>query len=103
MANSDSARSLGVSPIPTRIPVVNGIDRRPASSIVRSLTSGTLSGDPKWGPPFALSRSEDVSSMIPMDALTCFNRAMSSQLMTPGFRWGRSPVSSMTRMEAARR
>ena len=34
---SDSARSSSVSPIPTRIPVVNGIARRPASVSVRRM------------------------------------------------------------------
>src|SRR6266545_469013 len=88
MARRDSARSRRVSPIPTRIPVVNGIDRRPASSMVRRRTAGTLSGEPKCGPPFAESLSEDVSSIIPIDALTCFRRAMSSHDMTPGLRRG---------------
>jgi hypothetical protein len=46
-AKRDSARSRDVSPIPTRIPDVNGIARRPASSIVRIRTAGTLSGEPK--------------------------------------------------------
>ena len=45
-ANSDSTRSRAVSPMPIRIPVVNGIARRPASSITRSRTVGFLSGDP---------------------------------------------------------
>ena len=38
------ARSRGVSPIPTRIPVVNGIASRPASSIVRRRTDRDLVG-----------------------------------------------------------
>jgi hypothetical protein len=46
MANSDSARSRSVSPIPTRIPLVNGIDRRPASSIVRQPLRRGLQHDP---------------------------------------------------------
>ena len=68
----------GSRPIPTRIPVVNGIARRPASSIVRRRTDGTLSGDPKCGPPFSDSRAEDVSSISPIEAATCFRRAISS-------------------------
>ena len=58
--------------------MVNGIASRPASSIVRSRTAGTLSGDPKCGPPRSARRSSDVSSIIPIEALTCFSRAISS-------------------------
>ena len=57
---------------------MNGMARRPASSIVRSRTAGTLSGEPKWGPPRSVSRSDDVSNIMPIEALTCFNRASSS-------------------------
>ncbi len=64
--------------MPTKIPVVNGMASRPASSIVRSLTAGNLSGEPKWGPPRWERRSDDVSSMIPIDALTCLSLASSS-------------------------
>jgi hypothetical protein len=103
MVNRDSARSRSVSPMPTRMPVVNGMDSRPASSIVRSRRAGTLSGEPKCGPPFPDSRSEEVSSMIPIEALTCFSRAMSSQLITPGLRCGSRPVCSITRIATARR
>ena len=46
IANSDSARSVIVSPMPMRIPVVNGIPTRPASSSTRSRTAGSLSGEP---------------------------------------------------------
>ena len=58
--------------------MVNGTASRPASSIVRSRTAGTLSGEPKCGPPFADSRSHEVSSIMPIEALTCFRRAISS-------------------------
>ena len=46
IAKTESARSATVSPIPTRIPVVNGTVSRPASSSTRSRTAGSLSGDP---------------------------------------------------------
>ena len=46
MANSDSARSARVSPMPMRMPVVNGTEQRPASSSTRSRTAGSLSGLP---------------------------------------------------------
>ena len=78
IANTDAARSRGSSPIPTRMPVVNGIASLPASSIVRSRTAGRLSGEPKCGPPLPARRSDDVSSISPIDALTCRNRASSS-------------------------
>lgn len=45
-ANSDSARSSRVSPIPSSSPEVNGTEDRPASSRTRSRTAGSLSGDP---------------------------------------------------------
>ena len=46
MASSDSTRSRRVSPIPMRIPVVNGTASSPARASVASLTSGSLSGEP---------------------------------------------------------
>lgn len=46
IANSDSARSSIVSPMPIRMPVVNGTPTRPASSRTRSRTAGSLSGEP---------------------------------------------------------
>jgi hypothetical protein len=78
IANSDSARSRALSPIPMSTPVVNGIASRPASSIVRSRTAGTLSGEPTCGPPRRDRRSEEVSSISPIEALTCLSRASSS-------------------------
>jgi hypothetical protein len=89
--------------MPTRIPVVNGIDRRPASSMVRRRTAGSLSGLPKCAPPFPVRRVEVDSSMRPIDAPTCRRRAMSSHDMTPGLRCGSRPVSSITRMATERR
>ena len=43
-AMSDSARSRRVSPMPTRMPVVNGTRSRPASSITREAQVGILVG-----------------------------------------------------------
>ena len=83
--------------------MVNGIASRPASSIVRRRTAGILSGEPKCGPPRSDSRSEDVSSIRPIDGATCFSRAMSSYDITPGFRCGSRPVASITRIATARR
>ncbi len=43
-----------------------------------------------------------VSSIIPIEGATGLSRFISSQLMTPGLRWGSSPVSSSTRIAIAR-
>ena len=48
------------------------------------------------------SRVLVVSSIIPMLGATGLSRAISSQLITPGFRCGSSPVSSSTRTAIAR-
>ena len=103
MAKIDSARSASVSPMPIKMPVVNGTLTRPASSSTRRRTFGSLSGLPKCGWPFSVnSRAEVVSSIMPMDGATGFSRWKSAQLSTPGLRWGSSPVSSSTRMAMAR-
>ena len=51
MASSASMRSSRVSPMPIRMPVVKGTRARPAASRVARRTAGTLSGEPKCGPP----------------------------------------------------
>ncbi len=51
-ASSASIRSSRVSPMPMRIPLVNGIASSPASRIVSSRRAGSLSGDAQCGPPF---------------------------------------------------
>ena len=85
-----------VSPMPMRIPVVNGMRSSPASRSVSSRTAGRLSGEPKCGPPRSDSRSDAVSSMIPCEAVTSRSAASSSRVITPGFACGSSPVSSST-------
>ena len=45
-ASSEATRSSSVSPIPTRIPLVNGIRSSPAASIVSSRRAGCLVGEP---------------------------------------------------------
>ncbi len=103
IANSASARSSYVSPIPISTPVVNGTALRPASSNTRRRTAGSLSGEPKCGPPGSdQSRVAVVSSIMPIDAATGFSRWNSVQLSTPGFRCGSRPVSSSTRIDIAR-
>jgi len=44
MTRSDSSRSSIVSPIPSRMPVVNGIESFPAFSIISILTAGSFPG-----------------------------------------------------------
>jgi hypothetical protein len=43
-----------------------------------------------------------VSSIIPIDGATGLSRFISSHDMTPGLRWGSSPVSSSTWIAIAR-
>ncbi len=45
-ASSEAIRSASDSPIPTRIPLVNGIFSSPAVRIVSSRTAGCLVGEP---------------------------------------------------------
>ena len=98
-----SARSVRLSPMPTSTPVVNGMFSRPASSSTRNRTAGSLSGLPKCACPFSSNRRRDVvSSIIPIDGATAFNRFISAQLITPGLRCGRRPVSSSTTIAIAR-
>ena len=89
--------------MPISSPEVNGTDNRPASSRVRSRTSGSLSGEFQCAWPLASSRREVDSSIIPMDAATGLSVAISVQVMTPGLRCGSTPVASMTWIATARR
>ena len=61
IASSEATRSSAVSPIPTRIPVVNGIRSSPAASIVASRTSGCLLGDPLVSHEAGVDRLEHQS------------------------------------------
>ena len=81
IAKIESARSARVSPMPIRMPVVNGTLLRPASSSTRSRTAGSLSGLPKCGPPRSVnSRDAVVSSIMPMEGATGLSRWKSCQL-----------------------
>ena len=90
-------RSARVSPMPIRIPLVNGIASSPASLIVSSRTAGTLSGDAQCGPPFSESRSETRLEHDPHRRRHRAQQLELARLITPGFRCGSSPVSSSTR------
>ncbi len=96
MASSASMRSARVSPMPIRMPVVNGTRARPAASSVASRTAGTLSGEPKCGPPRRESRSDAVSSMMPCETDTLRRRVSQASSITPGLRCGNRPVSFST-------
>ena len=96
-------RSRRVSPMPIRMPEVNGTFASPAAAMVASRTDGILSGEPKCGPPFCDSRSDAVSSMMPCDTDTARSRSMSSRDITPGLRCGRRPVSFSTSAAMAAR
>jgi hypothetical protein len=89
--------------MPSSNPEVNGTDNRPASSRVRSRTSGSLSGEFQCACPLSSSRREVVSSMIPIDADTGLSVAISVHDITPGLRCGNSPVASITWIATARR
>ena len=77
-ASSEAIRSSSVSPIPTRIPLVNGIRSSPAASIVSSRRAGCLVGEPAW--TVSISRSETDSSISPCEAVTSRSRARSSRV-----------------------
>ena len=57
-ASSDAIRSSSVSPMPTRIPLVNGIFSSPAAAIVSSRRAGCLVGDPWWRDSARVDRLE---------------------------------------------
>ena len=83
-ASSASIRSSRVSPIPMRIPLVNGIRSSPASRIVSRRRAGSLSGEAQCGPPLRRDRSAVVSSMIPIEAETGRSASSSARVITPG-------------------
>ena len=76
-ASSEAMRSSSVSPMPTRMPLVNGILSSPAASIVSRRRAGCLVGEPAW--TVSISRSEIDSSISPCDAVTSRSRARSSR------------------------
>ena len=68
-AKSESITSSRRSPIPTRIPLVNGTLALPAASMVATRNPGSLSGQSWWGMPGSISRGEMFSSISPIDGL----------------------------------
>ena len=82
----------GVSPMPTRMPLVNGILSSPAARIVSSRRAGCFVGEPAW--TVSISRSLIDSSISPCEAVTSRSRARSARSSTPRFVCGSSPRSS---------
>ena len=68
-------RSCSVSPMPTRIPLVNGILSSPAARIVSRRRAGCLVGEPAC--TVSISRSDTDSSISPCEAVTSRSRARS--------------------------
>ncbi len=91
MATSASSRSRRVSPMPTRIPVVNGTRARPAASRVARRRAGVLSGAPACGPPGSARRAASVSIIIPCDGDTARRRRSSSSVERAGVGVGEQP------------
>ena len=96
ITKSESTSSSGVSPIPTRRPVVIGIPSSPALSRVFILTLGFLLGASSCGMPFPISRSLDVSSIAPKLTFVSFSIIISFFVRLPAFVWGSRPVFSIT-------
>ena len=98
IASSASIRSSRVSPIPIRIPLVNGTRASPASrESSRAARAGSLSGEPKCGPPRSESRSDARLEHDPLRRGHLAQRAQRRRgVITPGFACGSRPVSSST-------
>ena len=87
-----ASRSCSVSPMPTRMPLVNGILSSPAARIVSRRRAGCFVGEPAW--TVSIRRSETDSSISPCEAVTSRRRARSSRASTPRFVCGSRPRSS---------
>ena len=88
--------------MPIRMPLVYGIASRPARSIASRRTSGSLSGEPKCGPPRCDSRALAVSSMMPCDAQTSRRASSSSSSRMPGLACGSRPGLAQHEARAVR-
>ena len=82
-------RSSGLSPIPTRIPLVNGMRSSPAARIVSRRTAGCLVGEPWWTTSSGLTDS----SIRPCEAVTSRSRPSSSADSAPRLVCGSMPRS----------
>ena len=96
IASSASMRSARVSPMPIRMPVVNGTRARPAASSVASRTRRHLVGRAEVRAAALRQPLAAVSSMMPCDTDTLRRRASQASSITPGLRCGSRPVSLST-------
>ena len=87
-----SMRSRRSSPMPTKMPDVNGMASSPDMHRVSIRRCGSLSGAPRWHS----KSSRNDSSIIPCDGDTRRNIASSSSYNAPALACGRSPVSVRT-------
>ena len=92
MTKSESINSSGVSPIPTRIPVVVGIFSCPEFSRVFTLIFGFLLGAISWGIPAINNLSLDDSSISPILTLVSLSSKISFFVRFPAFVCGSNPV-----------
>ena len=99
IATKAAIRSARVSPMPTKIPVVNGICNSPAKLSVAKRRSGSLSGAPRW----QAKSWRNVSTIIPWLGEKGRKLASSSLLNAPALAWGSNPVSSSTNLHIATR
>ena len=95
-ARSDAIRSSRVSPMPIRMPEVNGIASSPARRMVSRRASGSLSAEPWCAAPGSSSRRETLSSISPCEGQTSRRASSSSRVSTPGLACGSRPVASCT-------
>ncbi len=99
IARNAASWSARASPIPTRIPVVNGIASSPAASSVARRREGSLSGAPRC----AARPSASDSSIMPWLAVTGRSAASSSAYNAPVLACGSSPVSVTTSLHISAR
>ena len=103
-AAAPRSRSARVSPMPIRMPVVNGTRSSPAAAIVASRTRRRLVGRAEVRPA---ARRQPLGRRLehqrPSTPLTGRSARTSSRVMTPGLRCGSRPVSSSTAAAARRR
>ena len=89
-------RSSRVSPMPIRMPVVNGTRSSPAIRIVSSRAAGILVGRAEVRAARSHSRADALSSMMPCETDTVRSATARRASMHPGLTCGSSPVSSST-------
>jgi hypothetical protein len=82
---------------------VNGTAASPAARMTARRAEGSLSGDPKCGPPRAPRRAAAVSSISPWETEARRKAAISAAVTTPALTCGKSPARSKTKAAMAAR